>query len=150
MKKLIFLLLLGLTLDLSAQTKLSPTETMDLVYKTNNMYCTTLDVIIRCMFEYDETKFQASLDTLKLVIQNYQKIENAGTFEGRNRLVKQRCSTNLWSAFSLMFDKEEYKNGERKQKVTYAGFDRKIPKKLKKQFDRLEEIQDFVCTSNLY
>ena len=150
MKKLITIIMVLFMHQLFGQTTLSTEQTMDLLTKTNYMYCQSLDAVIRCMFEYDEAKFTGALDSIKLAIKNYDKIEKNGTFNNQGRLAKQRGEANKWTALSLFFDKAEYKNGERKKKVTYAGMDRKIPKNLKKQFEKLVEIQTNVCLSNLF
>jgi len=136
--------------QLFGQTTLSSEQTMDLLNKTNYMYCQSLDAVIRCMFEYDEVKFTGAIDSIKQAIKNYEKIEKLGTFNNKGRFAKQRGEANKWSALSLFFDREEFKNGERKKKVTYAGMDRKIPKNLKKQFQKLVEIQNNACLSNLF
>ncbi len=149
MKKLITIILILFAQQAFCQERLTNQQTVDLMMKTNNLFCETLDVIIRCMFEFDETKFSNALTDLKTVIKNYELIETSGTFTNADLMAKQRCQKNKWSALSLFFDKEEFKNGERNKKVTYAGIDRKIPKKLKKQFDKLNEISNFVCICNM-
>lgn len=150
MKKLITIILVLFGQQLFSQTTMTNQQTIDLLNKTNNIYCEALDAVIRCMFEYDEAKFNGALDSIKLVIKNYDNIEKNGTFVGKDRLAKERCGANKWSALSLFFDKQEYKNGERKKKVTYASMERKIPKKLKKQFDKLVETHNNVCLSNMW
>lgn len=134
--------------QLFSQAKLTPDETLLLLNKTNRMYCDALGDVIRCMFEYDEAKFNAALVTIQTIIKNYDIIEKNGSLNGSSAeisMARAKFNAVKWSVFSLRFDKELYKNGERKKKVEYAGSSRKIPKKLKEQFDKLNELQSRVC-----
>jgi hypothetical protein len=148
MKKFFTILLVLMGLPLWGQTGLTAEKTDELLRNTNNLYCETLDNIIRCMFEYDEQKFTTALENLKLVLDSYELLDTQGSFT--SALKRQSVSTFKWSTLSLFFDKELYASGERDKKVTYAGIDRKIPKKLKEQFDKLREISDEVCIANMY
>lgn len=134
--------------QLFSQAKLTPDETLLLLNKTNRMYCDALGDVIRCMFEYDEAKFNAALVTIQTIIKNYDIIEKNGSLNGSSAeisMARAKFNAVKWSVLSLRFDKELYKNGERKKKVEYAGSSRKIPKKLKEQFDKLNELQSRVC-----
>lgn len=148
MKKLFTILLLIASQHVFSQTKLTPDQTLLLLNKTNRMYCDALGDVIRCMFEYNEEKFNAAMATFQTVIKNYDTIEKDGSLSGSSAemsMARAKFNSTKWSVLSLRFDKDVYKNGERKKKVEYAGSSRKIPKKLKEQFDKLNELQSRVC-----